>query len=41
VHAHSSENPFVIAYEDFWHMINDAIGAGSVGKAPARMFGPP
>jgi hypothetical protein len=25
------ENPFVIAYEDFWHMIKDAFGAGSVG----------
>ena len=41
VHARSSENPFVIAYEDFWQMIKDAFAAGSVGKALARMFGPP
>jgi len=41
VHARSSENPFVIAYEDFWQMLKEAFGAGSVGKALARMFGPP
>jgi hypothetical protein len=41
VHARSSENPFVIAYEDFWQMLKEGFGAGSVGKALARMFGPP
>ena len=31
----------VVAYEDFWQMIKDVFGAGSVGKALARMLGPP
>jgi sterol desaturase/sphingolipid hydroxylase (fatty acid hydroxylase superfamily) len=41
VHPRSSDNPFVVAYEDFWQMIKETFGAGSVGKALARMFGPP
>jgi sterol desaturase/sphingolipid hydroxylase (fatty acid hydroxylase superfamily) len=41
VHPRSSDNPFVVAYEDFWQMIKDVFGAGSVGKALARMLGPP
>jgi sterol desaturase/sphingolipid hydroxylase (fatty acid hydroxylase superfamily) len=36
VHPRSSDNPFVVAYEDFWQMIKDVFGAGSVGKALAR-----
>ena len=41
VHPRSSDNPFVVAYEDFWQMIKEAFGTGRVGKALARMWGPP
>ena len=34
-------NPFVIAYEDLWLTLKEAFSAGSVGKALARMWGPP
>jgi sterol desaturase/sphingolipid hydroxylase (fatty acid hydroxylase superfamily) len=34
-------NPFVIAYEDLWLALREAFSAGSVGKALARMWGPP
>jgi len=42
VHPRSApNNPFVIAYADFWQMLKDVFGAGSVAKAFARMLGPP
>ena len=34
-------NPFVVAYEDLWLTLKDALNAGNVGKALARMWGPP
>ena len=39
VHPRSSEQPFVIAYEDFWQMIRERSVRRSVGEALARMFG--
>jgi hypothetical protein len=34
-------NFLLTPYYEVWQMIKEAFGAGSVGKALARMFGPP
>ncbi len=42
VHPRSApNNPFVIAYADFWQMLKDVFAAGSVANAFARILGPP